>query len=252
MAEEIELQRSAAATLRIRVKGRLWNVPYEPNPAPVDALFSHVTYGIEMAYELSRALFFYGRYETRDFPEGTVRRLNGSALLEANLLHIRTLIEFLYKYQTATINQKAKDTGTLLAFWSDDILAIDFVADAQDWLDNRPTRGRKLKRAWNETNKGVFHLSRSRVPSRGTGTVEPAQKGQLWPPAEYLEALRPRLRYFLDAVSVPVDPDDLARAYRALAIAGPKKGDFVEIANTLWDETRGDWAPMRVQPADAD
>lgn len=75
----------------------------------------------------------------------------GSALLEPFLLHTRNLREFLY-----TDRSKYKD----------DVLAVHFFDDPNDWKRERPPMGEYLESIRERLNKALAHISYARLDYR--------------------------------------------------------------------------------------
>jgi hypothetical protein len=83
--------------------GELWEVPERSrvDPAVARPMSLHILYEVEALADIKRALFFDGRYDERDFPPGSIRRTRGNGLLEAFVMHVRCLDDFLYKDHVA-------------------------------------------------------------------------------------------------------------------------------------------------------
>ncbi|MFH1919163.1 MAG: hypothetical protein ABIP48_04640 [Planctomycetota bacterium] len=73
-----------------------------------------------------------------------------SALLESFLLHARNLRDFLYKDNAA----------------KDDVLAVHFFDQAEDWRKRRPPKGSYLESLRDRLNKALAHISYSRLKYR--------------------------------------------------------------------------------------
>ncbi len=74
-----------------------------------------------------------------------------SALLEPFLLHVRNIREFLY-------NDGAKK--------KDDVLALDFFDNPDDWTKKRPPIGAYLKSIRERLNKSLAHITYARLDYR--------------------------------------------------------------------------------------
>jgi hypothetical protein len=95
-----------------------------------ELMLEHVLHTIEMAFATYRlTLFFDGITSWHNPGKGTLKRFRGLAVVDANLLHIRLLHDFLYRDQTCAVRD-----GKLEKLQGE-ALAVDFVRDPEAWLN---------------------------------------------------------------------------------------------------------------------
>lgn len=195
----------------------------------------HILYEVEALADIKRTLFFDGRYDERDFPAGSIRRARGNGLLEAFVMHMRCLDDFLYKDQVALKGKTvaAAPPGEpvgVLKIDGDCVIALDFVRDPQDWIDMRPPRPSVIDKARRQTNQHLIHLDWRRIDSQAVLAADAYEKGQTWPIEELFDAIAPAIEAFAGHVSQELVVAGFCE--RLLAVrprSHPGPGDFAEL-----------------------
>jgi hypothetical protein len=160
----------------------------------------------------------HGRSDLRDFPGRSEEWWRANSLLEAFLMHVRILDEFLY----GDVRTGSERSGRAVDF-KGRVSALEFVEDSQAWLDDRPERPHALRRR--RISRTVAHLLWARVEGGWeedqdlSSRNRPHQKEQEWPVPEIWDALRPALVDFVGQVDEgAVIVDFKGRAQAALEV----------------------------------
>ena len=195
----------------------------------------HILYEVEALADIKRTLFFDGRYDERDFAPGSIRRARGNGLLEAFVMHVRSLDDFLYKDQVALTGKQEPSPGSgepvgVLKIDANCVIALDFVRDAQGWMDMRPPRASVLDEARRQTNRHLIHLDWRRIDSQAVSAGDAYEKGQTWPIEELFDAIAPAIEAFAGHVRQELVVSRFCE--RLLAVRSrshPGPGDFAEL-----------------------
>jgi hypothetical protein len=135
------------------------------------------TFSIEHLYYELEMLFFMGEWLLS--PSAADRELIvKNALIEAFLIHARSLTAFLHDRPNPR--------------YPNDVTAEHYVADVDQWRARRGPVPDVLEVLRKRTGQEIAHLTTLRHP---TGSPEKA-----WSPQEIIDALRPRLKAFVDEV----------------------------------------------------
>lgn len=107
--------------------------------------------------------------------------IEGSALLESFLLHVRNLRDFLFRDSS---NHK------------DDVLAVDYFILQEDWRKIRPPMGKYLNGLRERINKALAHISYTRLDYRmdKLWNVEQIKNDLTLPWNAFLNAIPPEKR----------------------------------------------------------
>lgn len=163
-----------------------------------ELMSEHVLYELQALSAMFALTSLWARTEANPIARHTKEWWRSEAIVSSLLLHVRTVDEFIYgdwigfeKGQRQPINLGGAAS------------ALDFVAEAQAWLDERPPRPEALRRR--RINRTIVHLTWDRTEA---GWEDPAlsdrhqahQKEQDWPLPELWDGLRPSLLTFLEHV----------------------------------------------------
>jgi hypothetical protein len=230
-------------------------------------LNEHVLHVIETTFAIRRMLPVYGNDDDREWQVGSLLRHRGLTIIDAGLLNIRTLHDFLYKDQAFEGRSTTASAGTGSGqpvshpvVKRGDVLALDFVRDGQAWLDElrppydtlfvrTPLSGdsaglqvplRDLKR---RIDGALAHLSWARV-RRLPGGHDAGTLTQTWDYDALVEALTAPIEAFLRECRSDLRSGFVEHA-RACIVGTPTEEDIEELS---WDlstaETRRLAPPM--------
>lgn len=152
----------------------------------------HVSYEIQMFVGLAAAR----EATTLQHNSPVVARWVKNAVLEATVLHLRNLLEFLYPGNPRRT----------------DVVAADFCLDPP-WNDVRPQITKDLEHARWRANKEMAHLT--------TGRLNPSDQEKAWDIPKLREQLLPVLQTFVEWASPKrLDPEVGEILSRALPVDG--------------------------------
>ena len=154
----------------------------------------HLRYDILASNALAVMVGTEGRSSQRDFPRLTPDWWRGNALIEAQLLHVRSLDEFFYG---DVIKAAADGWPERIELRDNHVSALHYVRSAQEWLGDRPSRPEELESVWKRINRTVLHLSWFRLQSGWSEDHNPFGKEQDWTYWNAWDALKPTIRAFL-------------------------------------------------------
>ena len=142
----------------------------------------HIAYEIEMCARAAHLVLAFA-------PE---RHSVTNALLESYALHLRNLIEFIYRKPRL-----------------DDVNAIHYVCDREAWIAARGEVPAYLKVVKDRADKQVAHLTKKRF----SGDAPEKQ----WSPVEEIGALMPSLQVFMERARPELLHANVANALAELA-----------------------------------
>ena len=178
-----------------------WQVEHRDDHgrAKTESMSEHLRYEIEAASALAISAGVDGRSALRDLPPLTKDWWIGNALVEAYLVHLRVLDEFFYGDFIAA--RKARERPRVVRLHPDAVAALDFVRDAQAWLDQRPQRDLSTERLFDRIDRSLAHLNWRRTVGGWQPEHQPGGKEQTWSLWQPWDSLRPTLEVFLDHVN---------------------------------------------------
>lgn len=183
--------------LRVTHGAASWTVE-RPQQQPRERrrrMAEHLLYEIEACNAAALLLASDGRSSLRDFPKRSKEWWGGNAYAEAFLLHVRPLDEFFYKDVIEAT--KAEPPLGRVVLHSNDVTALTFVRDQQEWLTDRPPRPDLVRRAFKRINRTILHLSWQRLSPNWDNDYNAFAKGQEWPVWDVWDALQPTIKAFL-------------------------------------------------------